>query len=62
MAESRRLLLRARAQLPQAIAGAFEGHVQPDEFRIDRLIRDEAMTHFWHLPAQEVHGSDDDAR
>ena len=56
------LLLRARTQLTQAIAGAVEGNVQPDDFRIDGLISDEAMTHFWHLPAQEVHGSDDDAR
>ena len=56
------LLFGARAQQPQAIARAGERVAQTPDLRFDGVIVDEAMLYLGHLPAQEMHRSDDDPR
>jgi hypothetical protein len=46
----------------QTFFRACDGGVELRELVVDALVRDDAMSDIGHLPAQEVHVSDDDAR
>ena len=64
--EDRRFLgagppLGALAHVAQPRAGDLHGVAEARDLALDLLVVDDAMPHLGHLPAQEVHGADDDA-
>src|SRR2546423_5711830 len=50
------------AQVAQPLLGPGDRFVESLDFRRDALVRNDPMAHVGHLPAQEVHVSDDDTR
>jgi hypothetical protein len=48
--------------MTQALLGARDGFVQARDLVVNVLVGDDAMPDIRHLPPEEVHVSDDDAR